>query len=152
MGKGPADTTSQTHDKPVAQEVKDHKTDAAQKLHDDAHAKPQDKSLDKPADKPAETKLDQTREALLKNAEQSFDHTQNSLFFAKQITDYVIGKKPMTDKVTVQDANGAERTITVADHIKELKVQIAKEANSAVAITREMKPCLLYTSDAADKA
>lgn len=143
MGKGPADTTSQTHDKPVAQEAKDHKTDAAQKLHDDAHAKPQDKSLDKPADKPAETKLDQTREALLKNAEQSFDHTQNSLFFAKQITDYVTAKKPMTDKVTVQDANGAERTITVADHIKELKVQIAKEANSAVAITREMKPDLI---------
>jgi len=47
MVNGSADVSSQSRDKSVAHEGKDHKTDVIQKLHDDAHGKTPEKVVGK---------------------------------------------------------------------------------------------------------
>lgn len=130
-------------DKRVAQEPESvaGKSDAAVRLYDDANGKP----IDTAKDKPRETSFDlgQAREVFYTRAEQSFDHAQNSLFYAKQITDYVSAQRPMSDRVVVPDASGVNRTMTVGEHIQELKGKISREASDAVALTREIDPKLV---------
>lgn len=65
-------------------------------------------------------------------AREAYAHLNAAKQGADVITGYLQNHTKLDDKVTVKGADGKDRQITVADHIKELRKVVDSEANAAV--------------------
>jgi hypothetical protein len=106
---------------------------AAQKLHSDAQ------EVHRPREVKHNAEQDKNFSAYDTLTKEAFSHTQIANKAAVLVSDYARSGKPLDSQVTVTDESGASRNITVAEHIKELKGVIDKEANTAVGVSDKLK-------------
>ena len=115
MVNGSADVSSQSRDKSVAHEGKDHKTDVIQKLHDDAHGKTPEKVVGKSGEQLPDSK--------------ATEELKKGLEATKQMTRILDGEVPKLNKEGNLDGakQAYEKAIEAAKKISPEQIDIAKQ-------------------------
>jgi hypothetical protein len=83
--------------------------------------------------------LDKVKDTTETPAVDSFTHLTNAQQAANEIASYVKAGKKETDTVTIKGPDGADHTVNVADHIKDLKKIVDSECGTAVTQSNNIK-------------
>jgi hypothetical protein len=122
--KDPAKANDQLQQQPKPVEGDHHSKMLADVRGDKAETRKVTDAGDKSPEKLAQLVTGQAREA--------YAHLNAAKSGADVINGYLQNNTKLDDKVTVKGADGKDRQITVADHIKELRKVVDSEANAAV--------------------